>query len=599
MNEIDHIPRAHFEAACRLFRLGLYEEAEEGFRTVLQQQRGNADAWNMLGIVLHRRGQTEAAVQALETAIDMAPRAPEALCNLGNLYKDVGDSATAKRYYRRALALAPDHLPVHTNLAACLADDAEFESAESHARRAIEIDVASIDAWSALTGVLGRRGDFERAIQVFEDGMKSFSDNADWHLQFGCIYAQAKRFERAIVELRHALRLRPGFVEAMNNLGHALFEIGWLDEAVDVLLSAIERKPDMKELHINLANVWTAMRRHEDALASFRHALALDPSNASAHFVMGMVLLVEGDFDNGWREYAWRWRTQEYGGRLGKLSMPMWHGEAVTSGDTLLVHAEQGHGDTLQFVRYLPLIRQGWKRVVFECQPSLSRLLKSADGFDQLIARGEAIPHADFHVPLLDLPGILETKLDSIPACVPYLRADAEMSKYWRERLDALGAGVRLGVAWAGNPGHANDRNRSMRLEQLEPLLMQEGVRWISLQKGDRAGEIRALPEAMQFIDWTDELNDFADTAALIQNLDLVIAVDTSVVHLAGALGKPAWVMIPHAPDWRWLLERSDSPWYPTLRLFRQSKRGEWEAVVSTVLQALKSFIHSASESEA
>jgi tetratricopeptide (TPR) repeat protein len=575
-----------FAAATRLFQLGLLNEAEAGYRAILKEERGNADAWNMLGIVLQRQGKRQESIDALQAAMEISPRSPEILVNLGNVYKESGNPVMAVRNYRRALTLDPRHVMAHVNLASCLVDLGELDLAEEHAQQALTAGGQSLETLSALANVAEHRRDFVNALSILETAARQYPDNPDLLVHLGCTCMLAKRHEAAVSTLRRALELRPRFVEALNNLGQALFELGRLEEAEEVLQAALQMRPDMKEAYINLANVQIGQRRHAAALTSFGHVFELDPDNASAHFVCGMVHLVEGDFANGWREYGWRWQMEKYRQLVSSYSVPVWGGESL-DGRTLFVHAEQGIGDTLQFARYLPLLGNYGGRVVFEVQVSLKRLMVGLDGVDIVMAQGESAPQMDMRVPLLSLPAIMKTDLGSIPAHTPYLKIDAAPAAVWRTRLDQLGSGLKVGLAWAGNPEHANDHNRSMQLDQLAPLGAVDGVRWVSLQKGIGREQIQVSQDALQLVDWTDELTDFADTAALIDGLDLVLAVDTSVVHLAGALNKPVWTMIPFAPDWRWLLDRTDTPWYPSMRLFRQSSRGDWRPVVNAVAQEL------------
>lgn len=575
------------EAAQRLFRLGLYADAETAFREIVKHDRGAAEAWNMLGISLQRQGKTDAAIAALQTAMDVAPHAPEVVVNLGNLYKECGDIKKAVRFYRKALGLEPAHVMAHVNLANCLIELGELDLAESHAQQALAIEGRSQAALHALASVKERQGDFAKAVEILESGVSIFPDHPDMLLHLGCACSMAKRYQESITALLRALELRPGFVEAMASLSQVYFEAGSLEEAEEHLLEALRIRPDMKELHINLANVRLGQCRNDEALVCFKRVFEIDPESASSHFICGMAYLVKGDFANGWREYAWRWRTEKYRPKLDFIPAPEWHGESLEN-KILFVHAEQGIGDTLQFVRYLPLIDKHGGKIVLEVQPLLKRLLSRLPGIDGLIENGEMLPAMDFHVPLLNIPGIMRTDLSSIPSQVPYLSVDKEARDGWRRRLEILGPGIRVGIAWAGSPTHANDHNRSMALAQLAPLAAVSGVQWVSLQKGPAAGQIRDQDTGFELTDWTEDLHDFEDTAALVDCLDLVLAVDTSVVHLAGALNKPVWAMIPFAPDWRWLLDRTDSPWYPSLRLFRQSVRGNWDAVVSEVVQALK-----------
>ncbi|MGD0390626.1 MAG: glycosyltransferase family 9 protein [Tepidisphaeraceae bacterium] len=256
-------------------------------------------------------------------------------------------------------------------------------------------------------------------------------------------------------------------------------------------------------------------------------------------------------------------------------------------GRTLLLHAEQGVGDAIQFIRYLPLVAQRGGKIIIECQTELQRLFQTTAGRCQIVARGQPLPAFDLHCPLLSLPRVFGTSLANVPNIVPYLHADAEDAGKWQHRLAEHASIVKVGLAWAGSPAHKNDRNRSIKLAGLAPLGQISGARFFSLQKGEAAAEAKTPPPGMQFVDWTEDLKDFADTAALIANLDLVIAVDTAVAHLAGAMNKPVWTLLPYVPDWRWLLQRHDSPWYPSMRLFRQPRIGDWDSVFAQVADAL------------
>jgi len=304
------------------------------------------------------------------------------------------------------------------------------------------------------------------------------------------------------------------------------------------------------------------------------------------HWNLALALLVQGHFPEGWEEYEWRWKTKGLLSPRQLLPQPLWDGRPL-AGRAILLHAEQGLGDTIQFIRYLPLVAQRGGRVIVECQPELQRLVQAMTPDIPVLARGQPLPDFAFQCPLLSLPKALGTTLATIPATVPYLHADAQNVQMWRDRLAGHGSALKVGLIWAGNPHHKNDRNRSVKLASLAPLAQVPGVQFYSLQKGAAAAQAKTPPPGMDLIDRTDDLQDFADTAAMIANLDLVIAVDTSVVHLAGALAKPVWTLLPYCPDWRWLLKRQDSPWYPTMRLFRQPEIGDWDSVIQQLAAAL------------
>ena len=317
----------------------------------------------------------------------------------------------------------------------------------------------------------------------------------------------------------------------------------------------------------------------DGAAACCRRALELKPDFAEAHLQQSLLSLVTGDFQRGWTEYEWRWKDKQWQRR--NFSQPLWDGQRL-EGKTILLHAEQGLGDTIHFVRYVPQVKQRGGTVIVECPKPLLSLLTSGAGIDRLVGRGEELPPFDLQAPLLSLPGIFRTSLETIPADVPYLFADPGLVEHWRRELGSI-AGFKIGIAWHGSPKHPNDRNRSIPLASFEPLARCSRVRLLSLQKGTGAEQLQDLAGRIPVADVGSRLDDFRDTAAVLVNLDLVIACDTAVAHLAGALGVPVWVALPFTADWRWLLDRSDSPWYPTMRLFRQRQPGDWPGVFEDI----------------
>jgi len=397
------------------------------------------------------------------------------------------------------------------------------------------------------------------------------------------------RLAEAATSFQEALRLRPDFSEAYNNLGNVLSALGRFIEAVASYREALRLKPDSPVPHNNLGNVLRDLGRYTEAEASYREALRLQPDYPDAHSNLGYVLLLTGSFAEGWEECEWRWKTAHMSGGVRDFSAPLWNGEPV--GDrTILLHAEQGLGDTLQFCRYIPPIAAS-ARTVLEVQPPLIRLLSRLPGIAQIVARGDPLPTFDLYCPLLSLPRALGTTLDTIPGVSPYLSADPTVAAFWRGRFVGLG-GLRVGIVWAGGRTLAPmlaavDQRRSIALDMLAPLGEVSGISWISLQKGEPAAQTAKPPQGMALHDFTADLHDFADTAALVDGLDLVITVDTAVAHLTGALGKPVWLLNRFDTDWRWLWGRDDSPWYPTLRQFRQPTPGDWNRVIGAVRDAL------------
>jgi hypothetical protein len=316
--------------------------------------------------------------------------------------------------------------------------------------------------------------------------------------------------------------------------------------------------------------------------------VSLRTDYAEAHWNLALTLLLNSNLPEGWREFEWRLKIPEIVAPRD-FSQPGWNGSDLR-GKTILVHDEQGFGDAIQFARYLPMVAERGGNIILGCARETAGLFQTMPAIGRVLTSGQPMPGFDAHVPLLSLPLMFGTTLSTIPAKVPYLTAPAEGVENWRRKIGAGDGRVRVGLAWAGRPTHKNDPRRSMRLDQFAPLANIKSVCFYSLQKGEAARQSASPPAGMQWVDWTDDLHDFADTAGLVANLDLVICVDTAVAHLAGAMGKPVWVLLPFVPDWRWLLNRDDSPWYPTMRLFRQSTAGDWDGVIQRVGTALEEY---------
>ncbi len=458
-----------------------------------------------------------------------------------------GRLEAALRLYRQALERRPDLAAGHNAVGIALMQLGRVDEA--------------VDAWRRAIGL----------------------GYAAAHSNLGTALQQLGRPDEASEAYRQAIALRPDHAEAYYNLGALLHEQERLDQAVACYGAALERKPAYPQACNNLGIALRDLGRLDEAVAAYRRGLAADPAHAEAHYNLGMALLEAGELAEGFAEYEWRFGAGITTPRA--CPQPQWRGEDLT-GRTLLVWAEQGFGDALQFARYVKLLAGRAARVVVEAPPALARLMQGLAGADSVIARGQPLPPFDAHVPLVSLPAILGTTLATIPAAMPYLWPPAGLEAEWRQWFDQRGLGVggrkRVGLAWAGNPAQKNDRNRSLPLSFAAGLAAIGGVDWVSLQVGAAAAGL-ADPAFAGVTDLAPRLGDFADTAAAMAALDLVVTVDTSVAHLAGALGRPAWVMLTLLPDFRWLRRRQDSPWYPSLRLYRQQERGDWAPVVARV----------------
>ena len=381
----------------------------------------------------------------------------------------------------------------------------------------------------------------------------------------------------------------PNYAEALYNRGNTLHELKRFEEALASYDRALAVRPDYAEALYNRGLSLHELKRFEEALASCDHALAVRPNYTEAHWNEALLRLLTGDFRRGWVKYEWRWKNESLAPPKRNFSQPLWLGAEALAGKTILLHSEQGFGDTIQFCRYVPLVAERGACVILEVPRPLRELMSTLTGAEQIVSSGDPLPDFDIHCPLLSLPLAFGTRLETIPAATPYLRASSQSLMNWDTRLGPK-RHRRIGLAWSGSPMNRNDQNRSIRLSSLLSLLDIEAT-FVSLQKDVRSDDVTVLKDQGDLLHFGDALDNFSDTAALISTLDLVISVDTSVAHLAGALAKPVWVLLPFIPDWRWLLDRNDSPWYPTARLFRQDDARAWDAVIARVHAALYELV--------
>jgi tetratricopeptide (TPR) repeat protein len=397
-----------------------------------------------------------------------------------------------------------------------------------------------------------------------------------------------RNYAQAEACFRETLAMDAERAEHYNSLGNALFQQRRNDEAEACYRMALEVDRDYAAVHTNLANVLMRQSSRAEMIRHYERALELDPKSAGGHYNLALAYLRQGRYAEGWPAHEWRWDFRELRLRRRHFAAPQWRGEKL-NGETILLHAEQGLGDTLQFVRYAPLVAERGGRVVLEVQPRLVRLLQGLPSVSRVVGRGEPLGDFAWHCPLMSLPLAFGTTVDTIPRRVPYVRADEEEVRAARQRW--TGTGLRVGIAWAGNPQYRSDEQRSMPLLALLPLAGVPGITWFSLQMGTACGQMRTVGERFPLIDASSTSRDLAETAALVATLDLVITVDTAMAHLAGAMGVPLWVVLPHLADWRWMEERADCPWYPAARLFRQPAPGDWASAVERMRGELERWI--------
>ena len=528
-------------------------EQVEAARRRVAASPTDAEALFAFGNALWWSGQPEAGIAAFTRAIEIRPDHAEARNNLGNAMLERGEPAAAVPHYRAALAIRPNHAPSLYNLGNALLAAGQPTEAEQKFRAALAVLPTHAGALNNLGNVLRAQGRTAEAEDCY----------------------------------RQAVALRPEAAGSHNNLGSALLALHRPADAAACFMAALRLLPDYAEACNNLGGALLALDRPEEAAQLFHRAADLDPDLVQARFGESLALLSLGRFAEGWAAYESRWRDPAFREGVRTYDAPLWLGEPDVAGRTLLLHAEQGLGDTIQFVRYVPLLRARGARVVLEVQAPLLPLLRGLA--DDAVAEGADLPPHDLRCPLLSLPLAFGTELATIPAKVPYLAADRRLVAAWRKRLGPA-TRPRIGLAFSGSPEHPEDALRSIPAETLRPLLALAEVEWHVVQKDIRPADAPVFAQVPAVRLHTERLETFAETAALLTQMHLVVSVDTSVAHLAGALGLPVWLLLQASADFRWLRGRSDSPWYPTARLFRQAKALAWEREILAVAQALRGF---------
>jgi tetratricopeptide (TPR) repeat protein len=544
---------AAIREALACFQSKDFARAEALYRQVVAAAP-DAKKWSDLGVILKTQGKHEEAAAAYQRAIELDPKDATTHYNLGNLLRDLGQVDGAVASYRRAVGTNPRLSDAHINLGRLLIEKGRTDEALSHMQAAGGANPRSHDV----------------------------------HNNLGIAFHRSGRMKEAIQSFRQAIELKPDYIDAYGNLGQAHAALYEEDEACASLRKAVELDPLNPGRHVTLGYFYRNFLKLDDALACFRHALELQPTNPDYHVDYSLALLLKGELTQGWHEYEWRWHASEQDTPRPASSGLEWNGEDI-SGKRILLYHEQGFGDVIQFIRYAPLVARRGAQVAVLCQPELVRLVRTVDGIHEVIADGETIPPVDHQCALLSLPRVFKTDLDTIPNSAPYVRADPNAIHAWATRMGKK-SGPRVGLIWAGTAENTLNHKRSCSLSDFGRLAI-KGVEFHSLQKGEPAAEAKTPPPGMTLVDWTEELNDFADTAALLANLDLLITVDTAGAHLAGALGKPVWLLNRFESEWRWLVGRNDSPWYPSMRIYSQVLPGSWREPLTEVASQIASLV--------
>ena len=549
------------DIALQSHRAGRLSEAEAAYSEVLSVDPENIDALHFLGVIAYQRGEHGRAEELISRALSRNASNAPAYSNLGNALGAQGKLDAAIVCYQQALALQPEYADALVNLGA---------------------------AFRA-------KGEPDKAVQCYQHALSLAPDVPTAHFNLGNALAQQGKLDDAAACLRKALALKPDFAEAFCSLGNVLRNQGGLEEAMDCLRKALALKPNLPEAYDHLSNTLLGLGRPREAEENYRCAIALRPDSAELKLGYSLVKLLLGDYETGFLLYESRLDKDALPqatysalqARIGQFrDIPRWRGESG-KGKTLLVWTDQGLGDTLMMMRYLPMLKgRGFEKVTVDCEETLVRVVQGIPGVDEAVPTSRSAPvgGVDCHCPLTSLPFMFKTRVESIPNKIPYLHVPDQLRKKWTEKLAGL-ATPRVGLAWAGRKDHPKDALRSIRLERLSPLFGIAGVNFVNLQKGPEAGQIGET--GLRILDRMDECGDLLETAALVDQLDLVISVDTAVMHLAGALGKPVWHLNRFETEWLWMLKREDSPWYPSMRIFRQLRPGSWDEVIARVASAL------------
>jgi len=537
-----------------------------------------------------RRGDIQTALRICNDILVSVPDYPPALRLLATIQIQTGDFESAVQSLSTMSKQFPSDAPIIFNLGSALARLNRLNEASSCFRRAVALDPGSCDFLLALALSLRDSEQQNESISILQNIVQLRPDWIVVHLRLGDALCSLNRFEEAIAEYEWAARIDPKATEPFLSLSWAQHFAGKHNEALIAARRAVELSPNWAQTHVYLGNALYDLGNLNEAISCYEQALRRDPNSAVAHRNLGKTLLKTGEFVRGWPEYEWRWLADGMPPPAKRFSQPVWDGTAP-KGKTILLYGEQGFGDQIQFFRYANELHKLGARVIVQSHQRLTRLFRSGSGFDLLIGRNETPPEFDAQASFMSLPGILGTTIDTIPASPNYLSAEPSLVGHWRKILGDK-AGIKVGFAWQGNPDYAGDRFRSLDLSLFEGIAKSKNTRLISLQVVEKTKQIESCPFRDRIEDYCDQMDagkdGFIDTAAVIANLDVVLSCDSSIAHLSGALGKETWILLNRDAEWRWFVDREESPWYPSVRLFRQSQLGNWEQVIEQVSKALE-----------
>ncbi|HMD86993.1 MAG TPA: tetratricopeptide repeat protein [Terriglobia bacterium] len=551
------------------------ELAEACYRKILKVDPTSSEARQMLRLLGAKAGPAQASIQPHSATL---ADDPDTLTSRACSYLAEGKIQLAIGCFRQVVELRPASAEAYQHLGEAQERLGDLQAAANSYQRAVTLKPGAPDLYCHLARVLYQGGALQPAVELYQRALALDPNRYEIYNDLGLVLTNLGNFGAAVDAFRRSLKLNPRSAKTIASLGYFFECKGDLISAAEAYRDAIKLDSQLVAAYADLGFVLYGLGELAEATDCFHRLRRLRPDSAEATANLGIIHLLQGDLSAGWAEYESRGKVGVGDDR--RLVQRRWKGEPL-GGERILLYAEQGFGDTLQFVRYVPLVTARGGQVVLEVQPELRRLLSGTEGAVHVMSRGETLPEFTWQCPLLSLPLAFGTGLNTIPARVPYVYPDPARVEAWQQRL--AGNTRRIGLAWGGNPSHHRDRLRSIPLDQFVPLMNVAGTTFYSLQFGPGSEQVKRLPPDVRLIDLGEELRDFAETAAIVSHLDLVITIDSSLAHLAGAMGKPVWILLNKGCDWRWFLEREDSPWYPTARLFRQTTAGGWQEVVNRI----------------
>jgi tetratricopeptide (TPR) repeat protein len=581
--------KTSIQQGFELHQLGKYPEAQVIYEQILQLQPFHFDALWLLGTLFGQLQKYQHSVEFLTKALSINPHHSTAQNNLGNALNELGKLKEAIICYDLAIKLRPNDAQAYFNRGNVLLKLQRTDEAISSYEKAIYHNPNFAESYNLLGIALQGQKKLKDAITHYDKAILINPFFAEAFNNRGIAFQELHRFDDALINFESSIKIKPDFVEALNNRGLALYELERIGEAILSYEKAISVNSNFAKAHNNLGVALQALKSLDQAFAHYQQAIQIDPEYVEANWNLSLLHLLNGNFNEGWLRYEWRWKRESLVSLKRNFSEPLWLGEQSLRGKTILLHAEQGLGDTIQFCRYISMVAQLGATIILEIQKPLIPLLKHFKGVNQMIELGQKIPHFDYHCPILSLPLAFKTNLNTIPPSDLSITSDLTLVDHWKKKLGPKKF-PRIGVVWSSLSSFKDDHQRSLTLIEILQALPKEGFEYICLQKEIKDIDQNTLASNPHIRFFGDQLNNFSDTAALIECVDLVISTCTSIPHLSCSLGKKTWVLLSHVADWRWLLNRDDSPWYPSAKLYRQDRIYHWESVLTKVKADLLAF---------